>query len=348
LASQIESPKEIKGQLVIMATQKFFIDTNLELTDAHLTILAPIVEVVSANRLITMRGSSGESRCGAKEAYSGWDGQHGYSSGEINIFALDLINAPYLQIQSFGGTGADGQAGGKGIDGKKSNPPFFPQGLNGTAQEIRVMIQLFGFTIESWTATARENTDIYVVYNQQKVVEGSHLYLSNKRFGVPPSNGRNGGKGGAGAVPGHQNIILANKETKINLHKLTGKNGAGGRGGSAGSNAPFCVKTFFVCNGLIWKKNLLGFIPLGSQTMTQDCSLQSYIDCDNRFSSAYDGNNGSNGNTLDTQAFKHAMNMTSVENYQAFEEIVANDLSLEKRGIVKDFLNFLVSQQAKI
>ena len=42
LATQIESPETIKGELVIMATHKFFIDRDLTLTDTHVTIMAPI------------------------------------------------------------------------------------------------------------------------------------------------------------------------------------------------------------------------------------------------------------------------------------------------------------------
>jgi len=345
LASQIKDTQFLEGQLLIVATQKFFVDKNLELIDAHLTILTPIVEVIATNRTITMRGSSGFTRrLAANEGARGEDGQPGYSSGDVNIFALDVANPELLQIRSFGGSGADGQAGGHGRDGIKSSAPTFNR-LEGTYGQISYLVKYHNYEIDTWTKYRPEKKYwVAVVYNEVTNVENSEMILVNRKQSAPPTNGGDGGKGGAGALPGDLNVVLSNTDTRISMRNASGISGVGGRGGAGGRSAPVCAKTKLNCEGQRVHKNLVGFIPLNNPDFNIVCTNPYKFDCNALFHSGKDGRNGANGVNSVMQMCKHPMDLVDgLENLHIYGAAAGGDGKLENSGKTKEFLDFLLS-----
>jgi hypothetical protein len=343
LASQIKHPENIKGQLVIMATHKIILDVDLELTDAHLILMAPIVEVDGTSRTITMRGSNGVTN--QFQADVGLDGSHGEPgrvSGDIYILALDVINAKSLQILSVGGDGADGQAGGNGINGQKSESPRV-QYLRGSKNEINSLVEREGYKAlwgsKQWNSDSSEIVFTFF-YNSRTDYETLELSVINSEGSWEPTNGGDGGSGGAGAPPGVQGFILNNTETRIASINSTGRCGKVGKGGSAGATVPVCSKVDYLCSGKSKKSNILGFINLGGFNLSYECTQPKNRDCETLFPAAFDGAPGRYID-IDAQVLTLPMDMSPDEYVQVFLKIFAHENGRE----LKEFLEFLSTLQ---
>jgi hypothetical protein len=343
LASKIERPKDIKGQLVIKATHKFFLDADLELTDAHLTIMAPIVEVVGTNRKITMRGSSGATHpIKAAVGQHGSHGKPGHASGDIYIMALDVTNAQSLQIVSLGGDGADGQEGGNGRDGQKCEAPKFLN-LQGTNSEIATTVHKEGYKAR-WQYHSKivkvVKTFFVWIYNYRRIFESMTLSVINES--KRPTNGMNGGSAGAGAPPGAQHFLLKNSDTKIAAENSYGTCGKVGKGGLAGATVPECCQVDYLCSGENAFENLFVYIVIKEyRVIYPKCLPQPHpltLLCDKL--AAENGQDGAaSEQSIGALVPKHPFDFSPAENFQVFLKASAQENGSE----LKDFLKYLAT-----
>jgi hypothetical protein len=345
LSSQIQSPEAVRGQIVIMAAQKFFVDQDLNLIDTHLSIMAPEVEVVGANRQITSRGSSGAalpSLQAPTPGANGLNGNSGYSSGVVTINTLDVLNAPSLKILTAGGDGSAGQSGGDGVNGQNSAPPIL-QSLHGTDGDITAYINSQNYAIAYWSVTHQSSgQDIFVLYNKKRHYEDKDLMVTNKNGARAPTGGGNGGDGGAGAPPGAVNLVLKNAATSLETTSSTGLSGAGGLGGKAGVNAATCAFSLFGCHGKRKDKYVL-FFKTKRGSFKYDCALKQQAQCDSMFSAAADGKNGLIPAQLAMQTYKSPLATSTEDQARDFCKLAAAPLTLEKSGRLHSFLGFVSS-----
>jgi hypothetical protein len=279
-----------------MATDKIFIDRDLTLTNTHVTIMAPTVEVVGAGRTLNLKGSKGANfRTCATPGARGLDGNPGSSSGDATIFALNVVNAHALTIHSMGGDGSDGQAGGHGLNGQPSSPPELPN-LSGTEENIYNRIHSQNYKVENWNVTDTK-TDL----SGRVISKEVYLIVSNEIGGWAPTNGAAGGDGGAAALPGDLNISIRNAATQISTESSTGKSGEGGVGGHAGQRAATCAKTAFNCQASRRKTSFLSM----HRPFTFDCStlVKKYY-CETKFPLALEGKDGTNVPNLAARSYK--------------------------------------------
>jgi hypothetical protein len=345
LASQIQSPEIIQGKLVIMAAQKFFIDKDLILTDTHLTIMAPIVEVVGENRTLTLQGSSGQIvLAGRAPGLNGLNGKPGASSGDLKMYTLDVVNAQALTIRSKGGDGSDGQAGVHGTNGiTSSSPKLTNNDLRGTESQIHQRVRSFNYKVTSWSSSRKNvNYASLIVFTTVSRDITRELTVTNYDGARAPTNGANGGNGGAAALPGNLKLLLKNTATIIAVQSLSGKNGEGGQGGKAGRDAATCASAAFKCHGS--KENTVILVVVVTDNPYEyRCSLEHRYDCDSKFPSASGGKNGTAAATHEMRSYKVSV-MTSTENeVHEYCKVAVDSAALEKGGLVNEFLDFVFS-----
>jgi len=345
LASQIQSPESVRGQLVVMATQKFFVDRDLALIDTHITIMAPLVEVVGANRRITSGGSPGAAMPSPQAptpGANGLNGNAGFSSGVVTINALDVVNAPSLKILTAGGDGSAGQSGGDGVNGQESSPPTLPS-LHGTDGDITAFINSLNYSIAHWSVTHQSSgQDIFVLYNKKRHYEDKDLMVTNRNGARAPTSGGDGGNGGAGAPPGSVNLVLKNAVTLLETTASTGLSGAGGLGGKAGVNVATCAFALFGCQGKRKDEYILVF-KTKRGSFNYDCSLKQQAQCVSMFSAAADGKNGVIPAQLSVQMYKSPLATSTEDQARDFCKLAAAPLTLEKSGRLHSFLGFVSS-----
>jgi hypothetical protein len=314
----------------------------MELTDTHLTLMAPIVEVVGTNRTITMRGSSGAThQMEAAVGQNGSNGEPGHMSGDIYIMALDVTNSKSLHIVSLGGDGADGQAGGNGKDGQRSEAPKV-QYLQGSRNSIENAVLHEGYKAEwGWRNQRSSDGDWFytVLYNSRTDFETVKLSVINGKGSKEPTNGGNGGSGGAKAPPGVQHFFLKNSNTLIAVTNLSGRCGKVGKGGLAGATVPVCSQVDYLCNGKSSWSNLLGVIYISKYDVKYECGEPKTLDCIKMFPAASDSKDGAPGHTIGALVLEHPMDFSPVEDLQVFIEASEK----ENRSELNEFLEFLAT-----
>ncbi|XP_065347144.1 uncharacterized protein LOC135944251 [Cloeon dipterum] len=216
IKQRIEQKGPTEGEFVVMASEKIFVDCNLEVQHAHLKFIAPIVYVVKENTYLRLKGEHAKEKEKARSCNRGndfdrrgplhWDaekgepGHDGYSSGNLAILALEVQNGGWLTVISEGGDGGRGQDGGDGCDAIEFN-----------------------------------------AWNDTNLVDkhcGPELICTIET--IVPTDGQAAGKGGLGALAGTQHIMLKTENPLIKTRSTLGKQGTGGRGGFPGGSGRPC------------------------------------------------------------------------------------------------------------
>ena len=239
--------------VVLMASRKLILDMDLHLKNTHLILIAPLVVIVKKT-LIKLDGEDGEQHPNKKAANSiskdergkdGLEGNPGFSSGSISVYALAINNPQYLTIESNGGNGGDGQDGGDGKNGEigeniviQNSPgprpvPTIPQIplelLKGTGDDDLDDVVLCAAALN--VASSAASTLAILACDQAN--RRTQTYLKENA-----TAGGNGAKGGAGAPAGLVNFLIKDLEHQLYLdvNAVNGKSGAPGKGGKAGRN----------------------------------------------------------------------------------------------------------------
>jgi hypothetical protein len=258
---KVSTSDPLPNEVIITSSQKLFIDSDIQLQDTHLVILSPEIIVVGESRTIHMRGEHGRPHSETHatrlqnvgmNGRDGLDGNSGYSSGNVRIYAHkgsifgdgDIV----LLIKSEGGNGGDGQNGehGKNASNNCLEPEMFDpsQYTNIDVHDglIEIAKQLNDDAVVYDYRTAR----IYLNYGAMYDYAGDDFYFNDefklklsKFSNDPPTNGGNGGSAGSGAVAGSIEVAFQNEEFRNNhthLENFHGCSGNPGAGGSPGIN----------------------------------------------------------------------------------------------------------------
>ncbi|XP_065352506.1 uncharacterized protein LOC135947507 [Cloeon dipterum] len=255
-------------QVVVATTQHLYIDCDLTLKHTHLSLIAPLIEIVEEKRVITLNGEDGVSHhvkqaSASQDNRSGEDGLHGnagFSSGSFTLIALDVLNSTLLEVRSKGGNGSDGQHGGAGRSASACEYPLL-EDIDGPISERFSVNQYIIDHCKAKGYEASIGTGEWTNYFLLVVGFGrSQFNLTVKKN--PDDKATDGGRGGNSgslAEAGEMNLKVLNS-TSLNNVSVTcsnGENGKLGKGGIAGSNAKgksrkykcmYC--TYFVLN---WK-----------------------------------------------------------------------------------------------
>lgn len=209
--------------VVLMASRRIVIDFDINLTNTHLILMAPVIDI-RVQTAINLDGEKGvghtekkapNSVTAGENGTNGKDGNAGFSSGSLNVFALDIVNPHNLTVTSKGGDGSDGQDGG---DGK-----------NGEVGE-RIVKEIVKYR-DSWflpwfEREVRDVSNRTVYYTKEKATDGG-----------------NGGNAGLGAAAGMVNFYLKNrKNVDCSIETSNGKSGEPGKDGKAGENPTIRVE----------------------------------------------------------------------------------------------------------
>lgn len=244
-------------QVTIEAERVLYIDSNWVTPGVSLTILAPLVNIVSVGRGIRVIETSGkdgkphelenanDGNGNGLDGSDGLDGENGQNAGNITIDCLSIENPHLLKLVARGGNGSNGQDGGDGASGKNGE-----DGENG-----------------SFGSDEKEESNWYIFKDLHKLI--------TTHWGGTGSNGQaggSGGKAGCRGIGGHEGEIRITFKTneRSGIEKdysngatgkqgTPGKGGISGRGGQHGQDAVYYFEgkdsTFRVCTG-DWKKHL--------------------------------------------------------------------------------------------
>lgn len=216
--------------LILMASKKLIIDSNLNLKNTHLILMAPVIEI-SKQSVITLVGDSGKVHKEAKAPNSktagecgmdGKDGKPGFSPGTLILIALDVINPNKLLVISKGGDGGDGQDGGDGKNAELGIKKVTGStAIDGKVAAWAAAIPFFGtgFAIGRMLDSSKEKVRF----------EHDETYLKE-----PATGGGKGGNGGIGAHYGEVKILIKNETESANCSTEYGSMGNPGRGGRVG------------------------------------------------------------------------------------------------------------------
>ncbi|XP_059485413.1 uncharacterized protein LOC132202479 [Neocloeon triangulifer] len=246
----------------LFAYRTIFIDCNLTLIDANISMAAPIIEIIGENIVFQLNGSDAKNEINKTKSRGrdGLPGEDGRSAGNTLILALELRGAEKLTIRSRGGNGANGQDGVNGLKGISSPQPhfdeFYPEFVNGIPNWE--FIKNHGYNIE------HPDKDTIVLVNRQGAK-------------APTSGGHGGAGGKAGAAGG--NFVLVQKEDDSNnpvIEMNDGVPGKHGKGGIGGSGHQTCAKNVY--SGMCKTKNCeVKFLSTFSRCK---CKFQSVQYCD--------------------------------------------------------------------
>jgi hypothetical protein len=314
LSRILEKYNNFTGELSFFATDKIFIDVNLSLVDTHLTLTAPVIEVVPGKKehiIFSLLGSSLplKSYFDMYPPRRGRDGGDGYSSGNVLIAAIAMVNGKLLTVKSVGGDGSKGQNGQPGITATKAPLTYLGNGNWGTESELKNFVTSNGYQILYFYnfKTISRKFDVLGVWKQNSDSRSMKLRI-RKNGGTPPTDGGNGGNGGSGAIHGDVLITFEGKthSNSPNVTFINGNNGLGGAGGPPGITAPSCYDTVYTCDGRIIRKKMLWF-QVGSAREIFTCTAKSSEPCDTNFSVKRYGIAGAPGKTADRERFKFRM-----------------------------------------
>ncbi|CAB3371220.1 Hypothetical predicted protein [Cloeon dipterum] len=215
--------------LYLFAQGTIFIDCDLVLVDANVSLAAPTIEVIGGNLTFNMSGRNGKSappRLNSSPK-DGSPGEDGHNAGHALILALEVKRGAQLTIASKGGNGGDGQDGARGLEGVSSPSPhfsdFYPEFVSGVANWGP--IKSHGYSIEH--------------------PDKGTLVLVNKQGARPPTNGGHGGAGGKSGKAGHNFILVWKDDHQLRVQVADGLSGRHGKGGKGGEGKSTCAKNVY-------------------------------------------------------------------------------------------------------
>ncbi|CAB3383411.1 Hypothetical predicted protein [Cloeon dipterum] len=286
-------------QVVVATTQKLYIDCDQTLKHTHLSLIAPLIEIVKEKRVITLIGEDGvphyeKQAPKSKGNHPGQDGLHGnpgFSSGSFTLIALDVLNSSLLEVRSKGGSGNDGQHGG---NGKSASPCPYPvlENIDGPVAEAFTVNQYIinhcaakGYEVELGTAESMHRY-LYAIG-----MGHSQFNLTLKK--IPDDHATDGGRGGDGgslALAGEMNLRVQHKAAlkRVSVTLSKGENGEPGKGGRGGRNAKGKLRLYKCMYRAI---AVIGWRVTVDQLLEQgeyDCGL---VPLDGRNGSVNEGNN---------------------------------------------------------
>jgi hypothetical protein len=215
----------------ISASKKLIINSDLMLKNTHLILMAPVINITK-DTVFQFDGDGGEQHpekrapkavSPGENGIGGLDGNPGFSSGSLSIFALEIINPRNLTVRSRGGDGGDGQDGGDGKNGVVGEKTItkeraIPNSIDPSIAAVPILA-----TAAALVALA---TPHKIVKKQRPVA-----YIKE-----PATDGGKGGNGGIGACPGQVGIVLKRKTAVCSTESYNGTSGKPGRGGKGGEN----------------------------------------------------------------------------------------------------------------
>jgi hypothetical protein len=226
-----EAPHESVHVVAMMASKKLVVDMKWNLKNTHVILIAPVIDFAKG-ATFRFDGESGEPHVDRKAAdatsssepgKNGLDGNPGFSSGSLSVFALKVVNAQNLKVRSSGGDGADGQDGGNGMDGE-------------LREETVVTTEVVPFVVDGvWAAIPIAGSVAAAI----EAIKGRTRTNSRtvKLLKEAPTLGGFGGRAGAGASAGMFQIFIRNEENATwNIQRKKGENGKPGYQGSSGKN----------------------------------------------------------------------------------------------------------------
>ncbi|XP_065335419.1 uncharacterized protein LOC135936514 [Cloeon dipterum] len=215
--------------LYLFAQGTIFIDCDLVLVDANVSLAAPTIEVIGGNLTFNMSGRNGKSASPrlSSSPKDGSPGEDGHNAGHTLILALEVKRGAQLTIASKGGNGGDGQDGARGLEGVSSPSPhftdFYPEFVSGVANWGP--IKSHGYSIEH--------------------PDKGTLVLVNKQGARPPTNGGHGGAGGKGGKAGHNFFLVWKDDHQLRVQAADGLSGRHGKGGKGGEGKSTCAKNIY-------------------------------------------------------------------------------------------------------
>ncbi|XP_059474733.1 uncharacterized protein LOC132196239 [Neocloeon triangulifer] len=229
-------------EVEIVAMRKLFVDCDLNLTDTHLTIWAPVLEVDKRWTKFSLKGSDAPPI--PNSAPTGTSGAKGFSSGKFHLVVREIVNSEMLFVESLGGNGSDGVGGRKGADGDLSGDFRSDADFDGD-KKVKVKQKSDWITdtmkpeyISSYYEYGCHSTGIFTTYCEYDVIVTKNLNIECKP-------GQRGGDAGAGALPGE---ILINE--RILFTRRNGTNGKPGLGGKGGNI--LVLKRYYYCDSNAW------------------------------------------------------------------------------------------------
>ncbi|XP_059468499.1 uncharacterized protein LOC132192518 [Neocloeon triangulifer] len=314
------------SEIVLMASEKLFVDGDISLLNTHLKFFAPEVEIIGVPRKMHLRGESGKSvlgkaaSCvrGISEASNGMKGNAGYSSGTFTLFALNIKNGHLLSVQTEGGDGGAGQTGGDGCEVKIYDWPSYIQDSIPDSHYLYICWPMLSNKHASMCSTSKSNE--------------VRLMQDN----MPPTVGGNGGIGGSKALPGVQRLLIRSKEAvkSVKTIELNGNDGAPGQGGKAGRVGAQCTFKKYQCS-------------LPSKTSVKCTSAGNYYDCEWKFTPVADGLR-IDGNSEGLRQYKFAESRLLEQAFEFYKFISKQNLVLEAENNIGQFLTFLFTSDQAI
>ncbi|KAE9548611.1 hypothetical protein FO519_008177 [Halicephalobus sp. NKZ332] len=275
----LEEGSDVKGaiQVEIFAEDCFGLDCSLNSPHwqgKNFVVVTNKVIVWKENTTIKLSGTgfkpyqtkAEDARSNKEGGVDGEDGKAGESSGNIAIYAKEIINESYLTVELSGGRGEDGQHGGNGGEGKNG------AGITETELEsTRIKYNSLyrdrwsGFTNyhpgSDWTCIHNQSSGsddyIYRIYKDNKGRELIYSFAGDKGWiyttyelvfwikGSDGTNGTSGGRNGLGGEGGYAGTCtIMNPETGTEFDEIrivrnsgeSGKNGTIGKSGTHGTN----------------------------------------------------------------------------------------------------------------
>jgi hypothetical protein len=226
-----EAPHESFHVVAMMASKKLVVDVKWDLKNTHLVLIAPVIDFVKGatfrflgeNAEPHVQRKAADATSSSEHGKDGLDGNPGFSSGSLSVFALKVVNAHNLKVRSLGGDGADGQDGGNGMDGELGEETVV------TTEKVPIVVDAM------WAAIPFAGTVAAV----KEYIRGS-TRTNSKTVNVlkeDPTLGGFGGRAGTGASAGMFQLFIRNEDNaNWNMHREKGKNGKPGCQGSSGNN----------------------------------------------------------------------------------------------------------------
>ncbi|XP_059483529.1 uncharacterized protein LOC132201395 [Neocloeon triangulifer] len=312
VVKNIHTLKSSFKSIVIVATNKIFVDTNLSLNDTNLALIAPIIEIIGS-RYLVLAGSSGSSfensatkgRRSGDAGDSGEDGGHGKFPGKLQILALEVKNEQLLNIHIVGGDGGNGQRGGDGYDAPQvSLPSGLLDNYEGSEEDLHKKAIDAGYIYCPKDIAEKEIIVPTIIYNHFEYYLMREITFI-KRTNESAGNGSKGGDAGWGAKHIKPEILLKNRESinGANIVLRDGKPGSPGAGGLAGSILNTCSYRNYTCKSYKTSKwiafipvHIKGGNPFSPRDLYYSCpTSDSDGHCPTELRKVYNGRNGRTG-----------------------------------------------------
>jgi hypothetical protein len=220
--------------VLLSASKKLIIDSDLILTNTHLILMAPVIDITKET-MFQFDGESGESHpdnrapgpvSSGENGKDGLDGNPGYSSGSLTVFALEFINARNLTVKLIGGNGGEGQ---DGRDGKNGN----------LGEKTVTESETIPNRVNPWFAAIPGVGAIAatVAWMSKNEVKKKNRIEASRNDSA--TDGGKGGNGGVAACPGEVENFIGRESETADVYLTTttnGTSGKAGRGGKGGEN----------------------------------------------------------------------------------------------------------------